>query len=267
MKMQKNNILVSIIIVNFNNAKLLKDCLNSIFIQNYKNKQIIVVDDNSNDNSLNVLNKYKKKIIILKNKKKKTNYGSYDQINSYYRGFLKSKGKYVFFLDSDDYFKKNKIKILVNYFEKNEKINVVFDLPILKYIKRSIKKEFKQKKFILSSWPRFTSQSCISVKRTFVKELFYHLKVTKFETIWFDFRIASYCFLKEGKLNIIKKYLTFYRQHYGSASTKYKTFSQNWWHRRNQAHDFVSYLSKKMQIKDRFTMDKFLTKLFILLNE
>ena len=71
MKMQKNNILVSIIIVNFNNAKLLKDCLNSIFIQNYKNKQIIVVDDNSNDNSLNVLNKYKKKIIILKNKKKK----------------------------------------------------------------------------------------------------------------------------------------------------------------------------------------------------
>ena len=97
MKMQKNNILVSIIIVNFNNAKLLKDCLNSIFIQNYKNKQIIVVDDNSNDNSLNVLNKYKKKITILKKKKKKTNYGSYDQINSYYRGFLKSKGKYVFF--------------------------------------------------------------------------------------------------------------------------------------------------------------------------
>ena len=71
MKMQKNNILVSIIIVNFNNAKLLKDCLNSIFIQNYKNKQIIVVDDNSNDNSLNVLNKYKKNITILKNKKKK----------------------------------------------------------------------------------------------------------------------------------------------------------------------------------------------------
>ncbi len=71
MKMQKNNILVSIIIVNFNNVKLLKDCLNSIFNQNYKNKQIIVVDDNSNDNSLNVLNKYKKKITILKNKKKK----------------------------------------------------------------------------------------------------------------------------------------------------------------------------------------------------
>ena len=74
MKMQKNNILVSIIIVNFNNAKLLKDCLNSIFIQNYKNKQIIVVDDNSNDNSLNVLNKYKKKITILKKKKKKNFY-------------------------------------------------------------------------------------------------------------------------------------------------------------------------------------------------
>lgn len=97
MKMKKNNILASIIIVNYNNAKLLDECLQSTLNQNYENKEIIVVDDNSKDNSLLILNKYKKKIIILENKKKKTNKGSYDQINSYYRGYLKSKGKYIFF--------------------------------------------------------------------------------------------------------------------------------------------------------------------------
>ena len=266
MQIQKNNILASIIIVNFNNAKYLKDCLNSILNQNYKNKEIIVVDDNSNDNSLDILNAYKKKILILKNQKKKTKYGSYNQINSYYRGYLKSKGKYIFFLDSDDYFKKNKIKMLINYFEKNENMNLIFDLPILKYNKKNIKKKFKQKNFIFSSWPRFPSQSCISVKRTFINELFTFLKFNKFETIWFDFRIACYCFLKEGKLDIIKKYLTYYRQLDNSASTKFKIFSKNWWHRRNQAHDFVSHLSKKLKIKDKFTLDKFLTKLVISLN-
>lgn len=267
MKIKKNNVLASIIIVNYNNAKLLKECLNSIFKQNYENKEIIVVDDNSNDNSLLILNKYKKKIIILENKKKKTNKGSFDQINSYYRGYLKSKGDYIFFLDSDDYFQKGKIKILIKYFEKNKNINLVFDLPILKYPKINIKKRFKQKKFILSSWPRFSPQSCISGKRTFMKELFQNLNIKKFDTIWFDFRIACYCFLKEGKLNILKKYLTYYRKHNSSASTKFKTFSKNWWYRRSQAHDFVSYLSKKLKQKDKFTIDKFITKLVILFNE
>ena len=52
-------------------------------------------------------------------------------MNSYYEGFIKSKGKYIFFLDSDDYFKINKIKKVVNAFDKYFS-NVVFDLPILK---------------------------------------------------------------------------------------------------------------------------------------
>ena len=267
MKIQYNNCLVSIIIANFNNEKFLIDCLNSIFNQNYKNKEIIVVDDNSTDNSLRFLNSYKKKITILKNKDKKSNHGSYNQINAYYKGYLKSKGKYICFLDSDDYFKKDKIKSIVTYFENNKKINVVYDLPILKYDKLKIKKKFKQKKFILSSWPRFTSQSCISVKRIFINELFKYLKVNKFETIWFDFRIACYCFLKEGKLNILSKYLTYYRQLNTSASSNFKFFSKNWWYRRNQAHDFVSYLSNKLKRENKFTADKFVTKLVNLINE
>ena len=50
----------SIIIVNFNNAKYLKKSLDSALNQTYKNKEIIVVDDMSDDNSLKVLKKYKK---------------------------------------------------------------------------------------------------------------------------------------------------------------------------------------------------------------
>ena len=61
---------VSVIIANYNNATFLEDCINSVIKQSYKNLEIIVVDDNSTDDSLKVLKKYKKKITLIKNKKK-----------------------------------------------------------------------------------------------------------------------------------------------------------------------------------------------------
>lgn len=70
--MSKSNFKISIIIVNFNNAKFLTKSITSALNQSYKNKEVIVVDDNSNDNSLDVINKFKKQIKIVKNKKKQT---------------------------------------------------------------------------------------------------------------------------------------------------------------------------------------------------
>ena len=61
---------VSVIIVNFNNAIYLNQSIDSILGQNYKNIEIIVVDNKSTDNSLYKLKKYKNKIIVLKNTKK-----------------------------------------------------------------------------------------------------------------------------------------------------------------------------------------------------
>ena len=63
----------------------------------------------SSDNSIKRINKYKN-IKIIKNKKR-GKYGSYNQMNAYYRAFKKSKGEIIFLLDSDDLFKKNKIKM------------------------------------------------------------------------------------------------------------------------------------------------------------
>lgn len=109
--------LVSVIIVNYNNAPYLDQSIQSVLKQSYKNIEIIVVDDKSKDDSIKKLRKYKNKIKVIKNKIK-TRYGSYNQINSYYNGFLKSKGKYLFLLDSDDFFKLDKVKYLVNEFKK-----------------------------------------------------------------------------------------------------------------------------------------------------
>jgi len=252
--------LVSIIIVNYNNAKYLEKSLNSAIKQSYKNKEIIVVDDISNDNSLKILEKYKKKIKFYVNKKK-TNIGSYDQINSYYNGILKSKGKYLFLLDSDDYFKKKKVEEIIKKFNKSHSQKILFDLPILKFKKKLVLKKFIQKSFILSSWPRFTPQSCISIERNYAIKVFKILKIKKYPTLWLDFRIATLSFFYFKKIFILEKYFTYYRQLNDSASKKYKTMSRNWWIRRKEAHEFFSNISKKLNIKSRLTIDEVITKL------
>ncbi len=253
--------LASIIIANYNNEAYLKKCLDSVFNQNYKKIEIIVVDDYSSDNSLDTLKKYKRRIIIIKNKKK-TKYGGFNQINAYQLGFKKSKGKIIFFLDSDDYFSKNKIFTIINFFKKYHNANIVFDLPIYSFKNKKIKKKFSQKLFILSSWPRFSPQSCISLRRSYAKEIFKVSNIKKFKTIWFDFRIAIYTFIKFKKIIILEKYLTYYRQNPNTVSKQYKTFSRNWWKRRSEAHDYFSYISKKFKIKDPLSIDKLITKLF-----
>ena len=119
--------------------------------------------------------------------------------------FKKSKGEYIFFLDSDDFYNKYKLSTIIKEFNMKKNLQIIFDLPILKYSIKLDKQKFKQKKFIISNWPRFTPQSCISVKKEYSKKIFFKLNLKKFETLWFDFRIASYTHLKYGDIYIFKK--------------------------------------------------------------
>lgn len=107
---------VSIIIPVYNAEKYLSGCLDSIINQTYKNLEIILVNDGSTDNSLDICNKYKKidnRIIVLNQK----NSGVSKARN---KGVLKATGKYVSFVDSDDSVDKNFILKMINCIEENE---------------------------------------------------------------------------------------------------------------------------------------------------
>ena len=96
---EKKNYKFSIIIPNYNNAKWLEKCLNSVLNQTYKNYEIIFVDDMSDDNSLEIANKMLKKHKVLKVPYKKYNGGARNI------GIIEATGDYIVCLDSDDWLK------------------------------------------------------------------------------------------------------------------------------------------------------------------
>lgn len=118
--------LISIIVPIYNVEKYLDRCINSIINQSYKNIEIILVNDGSTDNSLEICEKYKKnddRIIII-NKKN----GGQSEARNF--GLDIAKGKYVSFVDSDDLIHIDMYKILYNAIVKNKS-----DIAICRYKK------------------------------------------------------------------------------------------------------------------------------------
>ena len=140
MRKSQINKKVSVIVVNYNNAKYLNRCLNSLHYQTNKNFEIIFVDDSSTDNSIHIAKKFFSKKNIKKFKllinKKKTKFGSYNQINCIMAALKFCKGEIISFIDSDDFFKKTKIQEVINFFRKNKKTNITFDLSYEYYNKK-----------------------------------------------------------------------------------------------------------------------------------
>ena len=131
----------SIVIANYNNSNFIEECINSLNSQTYKNIEIIFFDDNSKDNSIDIIKKFAN-VKIIQNKIQ-TKYGSLNQMNAFKKSINLSTGDVIFLLDSDDYFRKDKIEKVVDFFLKNKNENIVFDYPIIKKI---MKKYLKRKK-------------------------------------------------------------------------------------------------------------------------
>ena len=110
---------ISIITVTLNSEKTLRDTLNSVFSQTYKNIEHIIVDGGSTDETLSILKRYpskKKKVFIKKN------FGIYESINY---AIHKSSGKFICILNSDDIFQSNTtLEKLAIDISRNKKIEI-----------------------------------------------------------------------------------------------------------------------------------------------
>ena len=106
MQKLKNKPLVSIIINCHNGEEFLLHAIKSVLKQTYKNWEIIFFDNNSNDNSVEILKKFKDKRIKIYIKKNKSLLPLYQARNL---AIQKAKGTFITFLDVDDTWEKNKL--------------------------------------------------------------------------------------------------------------------------------------------------------------
>lgn len=112
---------ISIIVPVYNAEKYLKKCLDSLVNQTKKELEFILINDGSTDKSEEIIKTYKdKRIKYFKNK----NQGIGKTRNL---GIEKSSGKYLMFLDSDDYFSNDACEILYKEAEKEKADLIVFD--------------------------------------------------------------------------------------------------------------------------------------------
>ncbi|NLN66442.1 MAG: glycosyltransferase family 2 protein [Clostridiaceae bacterium] len=109
--------LVSIIIPNYNSQKTIKYCLDAIYKQDYENYEVIVVDDCSTDKSVEIIKTYPCKLVSTPKNLKVAAARNL--------GVKYSKGKILFFVDSDVQLHPDAVSNLVKEFEKDPRIGCV----------------------------------------------------------------------------------------------------------------------------------------------
>lgn len=115
------SISIDVLITTFNSEKYIKETINSVLNQSYKNFKIIIVDDCSTDKTFEICKKYKEK---YKNKiklfKLKKNSTSASVPRNF--GIKKCRSNFIAFLDSDDIWSRNKLEIQVSKINKSSKL-------------------------------------------------------------------------------------------------------------------------------------------------
>ena len=125
-KDKKNLPLISIITVVLNNKKFLQQSINSVLNQSYKNYELIIVDGQSTDGTLDIIKKNKSKIDYWMSEKDN---GFSDAVN---KGIKLSRGSIISILNSDDIFYKHALRTAANYFNRYKYIDFLFG-SVIKY--------------------------------------------------------------------------------------------------------------------------------------
>lgn len=108
--------LVSIITPSYNSEKFISETINSIINQTYTNWELLITDDLSTDNTIEIVEFYVKNDSRIKLFKLEKNSGAAIARNN---SINNSKGRYIAFLDSDDLWLKNKLELQIEFMRKN----------------------------------------------------------------------------------------------------------------------------------------------------
>lgn len=260
----------SFIVPVYNTEKYLKKCLDSLVNQTYKDFEIIVVNDGSTDKSSNIISKYQKKyknIIVID----KENEGLSMARN---RGVQKSSGKYIIFVDSDDYVSNKLLEEVDKKIDDSDILRFQIATEDEEYTKIN---EYHEESFesmcgydafkYLSSYHFVEPAWCYVIRKNYYIENKFSFKKGVYHE---DFGLIPYVIYKARKVKSIDFIGYYYIQRNGSIMNnndykktvkkafdmleQYKTmrlFAKNINRKNNLDDYFLSYISNSVIVKAR----------------
>lgn len=260
----------SFIVPVYNTEKYLKKCLDSLVNQTYKDFEIIVVNDGSTDKSSNIISKYQKKyknIIVID----KENEGLSMARN---RGVQKSSGKYIIFVDSDDYVSNKLLEEVDKKIDDSDILRFQIAMEDEEYTKIN---EYHEEGFesmcgydafkYLSSYHFVEPAWCYVIRKNYYIENKFSFKKGVYHE---DFGLIPYVIYKARKVKSIDYIGYHYVQRNGSIMNnndykktvkkafdmleQYKTmrlFAKNINRKNNLDDYFLSYISNSVIVKAR----------------
>ena len=223
---------ITIIICSYNNSLYLKKCLESIFnqslSQNYYN--VILVDDKSEDNSLEITKQYqdKKNFTIIKN------YKNIGLVKSCNKAIKSAKTKFIVRVDSDDYISKKFIATFLKHIDEQH------DLIFSNY------KVLKKNKIINVEIANF--KDLISCSVAMNKNIL--VKIGGYKNfLWEEYDLYLRYFKKTKKIFRIKEHLYFYRFHKNNM-TKLSSWKKRAWEQLYKKHkkSDVQFLEQQIRL-------------------
>ena len=220
--MTKKSPLVSVIMNCHNGEKYLNQSIKSIINQSYNNWELIFFDNQSKD---------KTKIILKSFKDKRIRYFKSDFFLNLYaarnQAILKTKGQYICFLDTDDWWVKDKLSTQVKLINSNKNVNFIYSNVFI-YDEKTKKKElyFKNKQPSGKITQSLLDDYKIGILTVMMKKkLFNKRKFNKSYNIIGDFDFFLNISIKEN-FYCIQKPLAYHRRHESNFSKKINIFSQ-----------------------------------------
>ncbi|MDB5222657.1 MAG: putative glycosyltransferase epsH [Chitinophagaceae bacterium] len=249
--------LVSIAMAAYNGEKYIWEQLRSIVDQTYPNIEVIITDDDSSDNTLQIIKEFQKKYSYIFLFSNKTNAGV---TKTFENSIRHCKGEYIAISDQDDIWALNKIEVMVNEVGKEDAL--YSNSQLVDKEGRLLEIDFKSLMNLQSyySGAPFLLSNCVPGHTLLMKRDFLNTLLPFPDGVLFD-RWISYCAAANNGLKYIDKPLVQYRQHETNAigitgNSKNKT------HRETNAHKFL-YKKQELQTLATAPVKSAETKLII----
>lgn len=218
----KNNILnnkkISVAMCTYNGERFVEEQLKSMLNQTYKNFEIIITDDGSSDNTIEIINKYISKDDRIKLYINENNLGF---VKNFEKSISLCTGDYIALADQDDIWKINKLEYFIENIKENiliysdailiddkgESLNAFLIAP-----KNQLVSGSNNKAFLLSNC---VSGNTLMFKKELINEILPIPKNTRFHDMWIAFVASTY-----GSIIAVDEPMTYYRRYEQQITNK-----------------------------------------------